>query len=348
MDPTDPHRVEAVPTPPPQQVLMQTTLGLWAAQAVATAARLGIADALAQSQPQGSTTLARAVGADAAALARLLRALASLGVLAEPLPHQYALTPVGDLLRRDTPGSMRDWLMAETDPPHWQAWGQLYEGVRSGQTVVPQVFGMPIYEYYAAHPEDLACFSRAMGNVSALVAQGTVQHYDFSQARHIVDVGGAHGDLVLAMLDANPHAHGTVFDRPHVADAARAAIHAKGYQGRCEAVGGDFFHAVPPGGDLYVLKFILVDWKDAEAVRILHNCRTAITPDGKLLVIEMTIPDDNHPSPGQLFDLNMLVMTGGQERTESEYAALLAQAGFRLTRILPTGSPFHVLEAFVV
>ena len=172
-----------------------------------------------------------------------------------------------------------------------------------------------------------------------------MQHYDFSHARHIVDVGGAHGDLLLAILDANPQARGTVFDRPHVADAARAAIHAKGYQGRCEAVGGDFFHAVPPGGDLYVLKFILVDWKDAEAGRILHNCRTAIIPGGRLLVIEMTIPDDNHPSPGQLFDLNMLVMTGGQERTESEYGALLAQAGFRITRIVPTGSPFHILEA---
>jgi hypothetical protein len=317
---------------------------MWAAQAVATAARLGIADALAQAQPQGSTTLARAVGADAAALARLLRALASLGVLAEPRPQQYTLTPVGELLRRDTPGSMRDWLMAETDPPHWQAWGQLYEGVRSGQTVVPQLFGMPIYAYYAAHPEELACFSRAMGNMSALVAQGTVQHYDFSHARRIVDIGGAHGDLLLAILDANPQARGTVFDRPHVADAARAAIHAKGYQGRCEAVGGDFFQAVPPGGDLYVLKFILVDWKDAEAVRILHNCRTAITPDGKLLVIEMTIPDDNRPSPAQLLDLNMLVMTGGRERTAEEFAALFAASGFALERIVAANPTVSVIE----
>jgi hypothetical protein len=131
-------------------------------------------------------------------------------------------------------------------------------------------------------------------------------------------------------------------------DAARQAIHAKNHQARCEAVGGDFFQAVPPGGDLYVLKFILIDWKDAEAVQILQNCRTAIIPDGTLLVIEMTIPDDNHPSPAQLLDLNMLVMTGGQERTQSEYGALLAQAGFHLTRVIPTGSPFHVLEAVAV
>src|SRR5215471_347625 len=172
----------------PQQVLMQIPEGMWVAQCVATAARLGIADALARSQPQGSRTLARAVGADASALGRLLRALASLGVLAEPSPQQYALTPVSELLRRDIPGSMRDWLIAETDTPHWQAWGQLYDGVRSGQTVVPKLFGMHIYEYYAAHPEDRACFSRAMSNISALVAQGTVQHYDFSPTRHILDV----------------------------------------------------------------------------------------------------------------------------------------------------------------
>jgi SAM-dependent methyltransferase len=342
----EPHSAER--TRSPQQVLMQIPEGIWVAQCIATAARLGIADALAQSQPQGSTTLARAVGADASALGRLLRALASLGVLAESLPQQYALTPVSELLRRDVPGSMRDWLIAETDTPHWQAWGQLYETVRSGRTAVPELFGMPIYDYYAAHPADLAYFSRAMGNVSALVANGTVQHYDFSRTRQIVDVGGAEGGLLLAILEANPHVHGIVFDRPQVVEAARQAIEAKNYQARCHVVAGDFFQAVPPGGDLYVLKFILVDWKDAEALRILQNCRTAITPDGKLLVIEMTIPDTNSPSPAQLFDLNMLVMTGGQERTQSEYGALLARSGFRLNRVVPTGSPFHVLEAIAV
>ena len=338
----------AVEGEPPEQVLMQVTLGMWAAQAVATAARLGIADALAQSQPQDAATLARAVQADAGALSRLLRALVSIGVFAEPLPRQYALNAVGTLLRSDVSGSMRDWLIAETDTPHWQAWGQLHEGVRTGKTIVPQLFGMHIYEYYAAHPDDLACFSAAMGNVSMLVAQGTVQHYDFSRSRHIIDVGGAQGDLLLAILDANPHARGTVFDQPQVIEAAHQAIHVRGHQQRCEAVGGDFFQAVPSGGDLYVLKFILVDWRDAEASQILRNCRSAMGPDGKLLVIEMTIPDDNHATPAQLFDLNMLVMTGGQERTVSEYESLFAQQNFRLTDVIPTGSPFHLLEAVAV
>ena len=336
------------PTPPPQQVMMHMLMGMWSAQAVAAAARLGIADALAEVQPQDSTTLARAVGADPAALARLLRTLASLGVLSQPLPHAYALTALGETLCRDIPGSMRDLLIAETDTPHWQAWGKLHESVRSGQPMVPQLFGIPIFAYYAAHPEELASFSRAMANFSLLATQGIMQNYDFSHARHIVDVGGAQGHLLLAILQAHPQARGTVFDQPHVVEAACQAITVQGYHERCAALGGDFFQSVPTGGDIYLLKFILHDWQDTEALRVLHNCRTAITRDGKLLVIEMVIPDDNRPSPAQLIDLNMLVMTGGQERTASEYGALMARAGFRLTRLIQTGSPYQVLEAVVV
>jgi len=338
----------APPTPSPQDVMMQMWMDMCRALAVAAAARLGIADALATSSPQESAALARAVGVDATALTRLLRTLVSLGLLAQPHPHMYALTSLGAVLRSDVPGSMRDLLIAVTDTPHVQAWSKLHESVSSGQPMVPALFGMPIFAYYAAHPDELASFSRAMGNLSALAAQGTVHHYDFSHAQHIVDVGGAHGDLVLTILHANPHAHGTVFDLPHVADAARQAIATQGYAGRCKALGGDFFQAVPPGGDVYMLKLIVHDWPDTEVLRILHNCRAVMPPDGTLLVIEMVIPDDHHLSPAHLSDLNMLVMTGGQERTVQEYDALLAQAGFRLTRLIPTGSPYDVLEAIVV
>ncbi|MEH0018641.1 MAG: methyltransferase [Desulfobacter sp.] len=346
---TDPqsHVAAALPTQSPQEKITHMLTGLWSAQAVATAARLGIADALENAQPQDGEALARTIGADPAALNRLLRALASLGVLSQPQPDTYALTPMGEALRSDVPGSMRDFLIAETDVPHWQAWGKLHESVRSGQPVAPRLVGMPIFEYYASHPEEGTVFSRAMGNYSGMAAQGTVQNYDFSGARHIVDVGGAHGDMLLAILQANPHARGTVFDQPPVAKAAREVIAAQGYHERCKAVGGDFFQAVPQGGDLYLLKFILHDWQDPEALRILHNCREAITPDGRLLVIEMVVPDDNDPSPAQLIDLNMLVMTGGLERTASEYEALLSRAGFRLDRLTPTGSPYHLVEAVV-
>jgi O-methyltransferase domain/Dimerisation domain len=338
----------APPTSSPQDVMMQMWLDMCSTLAVAAAARLGIADVLATSSPQESAALARAVGADATALTRLLRTLVSLGILAQPQPHTYALTSLGAVLRSDRPDSMRDLLIAVTDTPHVQAWGKLHESVSSGQPSVPALFGMPIFSYYAAHPNERASFSRAMGNLSGLAAQGTVHHYDFSHARHIVDVGGAHGDLLLRILHANPHVRGTVFDLPHVADAARQAITVQGYDGRCEALGGDFFQAVPPGGDVYVLKLILHDWPDTEVVRILHHCRAVMPPDGTLLVIEMVLPDDNHLSPAHLSDLNMLVMTGGQERTAREYGALLAQTGFRLMRLIPTGSPYDVLEAVVV
>ena len=348
MNATESHPGATMLTPSPEQVITQMQMGMWIAQAVATAARLGIADILAQSQPQASATLAQAVGADAAALARLLRVLVSLGVLAQPTPDHYSLTAVGELLRSDTPASMRDWLIAETDPPHWQAWGKLHESVRSGRTMMSQLFGMSIFEYYAAHLEERAAFSRAMGNFSVLAARGIVQRYDFSHARQIVDVGGAHGDLLLAILRANPHMRGTLFDLPHVAEAARQVIRDHSDHERCEVRGGDFFEAVPPGGDIYLLKAILIDWKDADALRILRSCRAAITPEGKLLVIEMVLPNDNQLSPAQLLDLNMLVMTGGKERTADEYGALMEQAGFCLNRIIPTGSPFQVLEAVAV
>lgn len=348
MSNTQPKGTAAIPNPPPQQTIFQMLMGMWGAQAIAAAARLGIADALAQLQPQDSTTLARAVGADVAALARLLRALASLGVLSQPFPCQYALTSVGELLRSDAPGSMRDLLIAETDTPHWQAWGRFDESVRSGQPLVPKLFGMPIFEYYAAHPEDLGFFSRSMGNLSAMVALGTIHNYDFGCAHRIVDVGGANGDFVLAIAQAYSHIHGTVYDLPHVAEEARRAIHMHGYQGRCEALGGDFFQSVPSGGDVYLLKFILHDWKDDDALIILQHCRAVMPTAGKLLVIEIVIPDDNHPSPAQLLDLNMLVMTGGQERTVHEYGSLFAKSGFRLNRIIQTGSPSQILEAVIV
>src|SRR4029450_2051441 len=241
----------APPTPSPQDIMMQMWMDMCRTLAVAAAARLGIADVLAASAPQGSAALARAVGADVPALARLLRALVSPGTPAQPHPQTYALTSLGAVPRSDHPGSMRDLLIAVTDPPHVQAWSTLHESVASGQPRVPPLLGMPIFAYYAAHPDERAAFSRAMGNLSALAAQGTVHHYDFSRARHIVDIGGAHGDLLLTILQAYPHARGIVFDLPHVADAARQAITAQGYAGRCEAVGGDFFQAVPPGGDVY-------------------------------------------------------------------------------------------------
>jgi hypothetical protein len=205
--------------------------------------------------------------------------------------------------------------------------------------------GMELFEWYGQNPEEAGYFSAAMGNLSALAATELVRVYDFSAVRTVVDVGGAHGVLLTAALQANPAARGILFDLPHVIQTAEGAIAAAGLSDRCELVSGDFFEAVPEGADVHLLKQIVHDWNDERATRLLQNCHRALTPSGKLLLVEMVVPEDNRPSPAQAMDLNMLVLLGGQERTEEQFDRLLKGAGFRLDRVLPTRSPFSVIEA---
>jgi SAM-dependent methyltransferase len=184
-----------------------------------------------------------------------------------------------------------------------------------------------------------------MGNLSALAASEVVRIYDFSGVRTVVDIGGAHGVLLAAVLQANPAARGILLDLPHVIATAGDGIASAGLSERCELMSGDFFEAVPEGADLHLLKQILHDWDDERAARLLQNCHRALPADGRLLVVEMVIPSDNRPSPAQAMDLNMLVLLGGQERTGEQFERLLRGAGFRLERIVPTQSPFSVIEA---
>jgi SAM-dependent methyltransferase len=204
-------------------------------------------------------------------------------------------------------------------------------------------------QYFASVVQDLnsgtANFNAAMGNLSALAAGELVRVYDFSAARTVVDVGGAHGVLLAAILKASPATRGIVFDLPHVIARAGDAIAAQGLSERCDLVSGDFFQAVPEGADLHLLKHIVHDWDDERATLLLRSCHRALAPNGKLLLVEMVVPADNRPSPAQSMDLNMLVVAGGRERTEEEYRQLLAGAGFRLERVIPTHSPFSVIEA---
>jgi hypothetical protein len=285
------------------------------------------------------------VEVDPQALYRVLRLLASLGVFSEPAPGVFALTPLGDTLRSDSPGSVRNFAIAETAPGHWLPWGRLHESVRTGQPMAPQALGMDLFDWYAKNPDEAGYFSAAMGNLSALAASELVRVYDFSAVRMVADVGGAHGILLTAVLEANPAARGILFDLPHVIATAGDAIAAAGLSERCELVSGDFFEAVPTGADLHLLKQIIHDWDDERATRLLWNCHRALAPEGKLLLVEMVIPPDNHPSPAQAMDLNMLVLLGGRERTEEQFARLLEAASFRLERVLSTHSPFSVIEA---
>jgi SAM-dependent methyltransferase len=328
----------------PPSAMMGLITGYWVSQAVGVVALLGVADELVGGQ-RGSDEIARAVGADREALYRVLRLLASLGVFAEDPPGSFALTPLGETLRSDAPGSVRNFAITETAPGHWLPWGRLNDSVRSGQPMARQALGMELFEWYAQNPEEAAYFNAAMGNLSALAAGELVRVYDFSAVRTVADVGGAHGVLLTAVLRANPAARGILFDLPHVIETAGSAIAAAGLSDRCELVSGDFFEAVPEGADLHLLKQIVHDWNDERAAQLLQNCHRALAPAGKLLLVEMLIPADNRPTPAQAMDLNMLVLLGGQERTEEQFELLFNAAGFRLERVIPTHSPFSVIEA---
>jgi SAM-dependent methyltransferase len=329
---------------PPPAAMMGLITGYWVSQAVGVVAQLGVADHLAAG-PRTSDELAQAVGADPRALYRVLRLLASIGVFAEVSPRTFGLTPLGETLRTDAPGSVRNFAITETAPGHWLPWGRLVESVRSGRPMAREALGMELFDWYAQNPEEAGFFNAAMGNLSALAADELVRVYDFSAVRTVADIGGAHGVLLAAVLRANPAARGILFDLPHVIATAGEVLAGEGLADRCELVSGDFFAEVPAGADLHLLKQIVHDWNDEQATQLLRNCHRALPPAGKVLLVEMVIPPDNRPSPAQAMDLNMLVILGGRERTEDEYRRLLGDAGFRLERVIPTHSPFSVIEA---
>ena len=327
------------------QALVQMLTGAWTTQLVAAVARLGIPDRLAMAQPQSSEQIARAVGADIGALSRVMRALASIGVFADVGSGLYSLTSVGERLRSDHPESMRDFFLAETDDVHRRSWSALVDAIRTGLPQPAAVFGTTVFDYYARHGEEGQQFGRAMENISAMSAHGVLANYDFGSARLIIDVGGGNGSFVRAIVQQHRQPTGVVVDLPYMESQAVASIEHDRLGNRCRFEAHDIFESVPAGGDIYLLRFILHDWNDDESVRILKTLRAAMAPAGRVLIVEMLVPDTNEPGFVQLMDINMLVMTGGRERTATEYGALCAAAGLRLVRTIATGTPFVVLEA---
>jgi hypothetical protein len=325
--------------PPPAQVFGLIS-GIWAAKADATCAELGIPDILAHG-PKTAEEVAKAVGADPSATYRLMRAVVSVGVLTAEPNGRFALTPVGEILRTGVPGSMRSLLLAETAPGHWLPWGHLTEAVRTGTPSVPKVLGKGAWEYYRDNPEEGRLFSEGMTGISEMVVQAVLSAYSFAGAKKIVDVGGAHGAFLAAVLDREPAASGVLFDQPQVIEGAGATL--EKVAARVERIGGDFFKEVPQGGDVYLVKHILHDWSDDECLSILKNVRAAMDPQGRVVVVELLIGDQAGAAP--LMDLNMLVMLSGRERTADEFGALFAKAGLRLSSVTPTHSPMVVIEA---
>lgn len=335
--------------PNPAASMMAMLSGAFEARLIHAAAQLGIADCLADG-PHDAAFVAHVTKTHQPSLARLLRALSAIGVLHESDERHYSLTPLGATLRSDLRGSMRAWALLVFSDDQGKAWEALPHAVRTGQNAFRHIFGTDIWTRLAARPEAARLFDDAMQSLTQGAYGLLAAYYPFERFGWVVDVGGGNGSLLIPVLQRHPAMRATVFDLPHVADTARSRIAAAGLADRCDTVGGDAFVAVPAGADAYVLKGVIHDWEDEDAVAILRNCRAAMTKDAKLLLIERILPETIDPDDATarakfITDINMFVNPGGRERTEAEFRALLAQAGLRLTGIFPMPGPQVVMEA---
>jgi len=327
------------PALPPQAVLYQIATGHYFSRALFLAARLGIADLLADG-PRHFSQLAESTGMHAPSLNRVLRLIASIGVFEERENGQFALTPTGDSLRAGVPGSSRAMVLLFGGDRIQDAWRDLEYAVRTGDPVFRKRGITDPFAEMAKDPEAAANFDAAMADFTKIAALAVAAVYDFAPIRTVVDVGGGNGALLIGILKAHPHLRGIVYDQPHVVARAKPQIAEGGLAARCEAVGGDFFKNVPPGADAYMLKHVIHDWNDDDSLTILRNCRDAMAENGKLLIVENVYPpriDQSVASRGAAAnDVNMLVNTGGRQRSEAEFRALYQAAGFALTRIVPS------------
>ncbi|MDQ6655349.1 MAG: methyltransferase [Verrucomicrobiota bacterium] len=331
------------PAPPPNIILGQMLWGALLQRSLCVATKLGVPDLLAQ-KAQTAAELAGQTGAHEPSLYRLLRTLSSAGIFSETADHRFELTPISQLLCGDKPGSMRDFAVMLAEEWQWRDWGELMHCIMTGGTGQEKVFGMDSFEFFTKNPESGAVFNRAMTALSAAVVPAIVEAYDFSRVRQVVEIAGGHGLLLAGVLKASAATRGVLFDLPSVTAGAKELLRREGVEDRVELASGDFFQAVPAGADLYTMKHIIHDWDDERSITILRNIRSAMDPAGKVLIIEMVVPEGNTPSASKFLDLQMLVMEGGKERTEEEYRSLYAAAGFKLTRMIATKSPFSLIE----
>ena len=287
--------------------------------------------------------LAAATNTHAPSLFRVLRALASVGVITQD-GKSFGGTPLSDTLRSDVRGSIRAFAMTELGEEHYPAWGELLHSVRTGGIAFDKAFGENCWDFFAKNPENAQIFNDAMSGMTAQANEALHAVYSFSGINKIMDAGGGHGGLITSILQKNPGMTGILFDSPQVIAGAKEKIAASDIADRCELVGGDFFQSVPSGADTIILKWIIHDWNDEQSVAILKNCHRALPENGKLILVEAVVPESSEPHFSKFIDLNMLIMTGGRERTESEFRQLYEDSGFKLTRVVPTESPFSVIE----
>lgn len=325
--------------PPVEAQLMSLLMGNYTLQMLATGVRMGIFDRLSD-EPTSAHVLAEHAGTLPEPTYRLLRALTVFGALSELPERRFTLGPLGKLLRKDTPCSFAPLALNHAAPWAAEASWTLFHSMKTGESGFRSRFGKGLFEWLREHPEDERLFSESMSTFSGLEIAGILGSYDFSRHSSVVDVGGAYGALLDAVLEAQPHMTGTLFDAPSVIERAAAVARTQSVTQRCSLVGGDFFESVPPGRDLYILKHILHDWDDERALRILRSVEHAMPHGGHLLIAEQGIAPPGVPHPGKVLDVVMLsLLESGRERSAEEFSSLLSRTGLELERVLPTPGP---------
>lgn len=327
--------------PTPRQRFMQMVTAYWTSQSIHVAAKLKLAD-LVQEGPKTADELAKLTNTDPHALYRLLRALASVEIFAEDEEGRFAMTPMAECLL-DAPGSPRAIALI-SGGEGFRAWGDLLYSIQTGKPAFDHIFGKGIFDYLAEHPEQAKNFDAAMTGVHGHETRAMIAAYDYSGVNTLVDIGGGNGTTLMEVLKSHPAMKGILYDLPGVIERAQQNLAAAGLASRCQAIGGSFFESVPPGADAYQMRHIIHDWTDEQCQTILGHIRQVIPKSGRVLVIETVIKPRNEPQPAKWLDLNMLVIPGGRERTEPEYAELYAKAGFRLVRVVPTASEVSIIE----
>jgi len=329
---------------PPSLAMMQLLFGKQITYSLSGVARLGIADHM-DGTPRPVEEIAAKVGAHAPSLYRVMRMLAGLGVFREGAPRQFALTPIGELLKTDTPASLRYTAMMFGEEFSTRAYEHIAACLRTGTDGVNEAYGKPIWEVLAERPKQFETFQNAMTNSTGVVAQAIMEAYDFSGIERLADIGGGHGLLLASILRSYPDLQAVLFDRPEVIASVPKEQFAD-CADRIALEAGSFFERVPGGCDAYLMKYIIHDWSDEHCRTILSLIREKLPPHGRVLLCEMVVTGEPGPTPAKMLDIEMLVMTvGGRERTEEEFAALFAASGLRLNRIVPTSRPICVIEA---
>lgn len=311
-------------------------------RAIHVAATLGIADHLVQG-PKSANELAMLVGAEPQPLYRLLRTLASHGIFLEEKDNSFVLTPLAQLLVTSNPDSLRLLLMKE-DESRWNAYGDLLYSIKTGQPAFNHHHGIGYFDYIAKNQQLSQSFDVGMANLSAQEDALIASSFDFSTYHSIVDLGGGIGGLAAEILKKNPSSHGVVYELAHLMDRVEAFLQEQGLLSRCKFASGSFFQSIPESLDLYMLKRVLHDWDDQACISILRNCQKAMKPTSRLLIIDTVMPEGNIPHESKDFDLFMLALFGGQERTQKEWQRLLAASNLRLTHIWPTPSSLAIIE----